>query len=279
MKKALTSIAIFAGGLGLGFFAGKKFYQTKYQKLAEKEIREVVRYYADRDKKDNVKEAIFEQVRDAHRTAQTARSEEVRQARKNLTNTNPLTRSSLDDNPYEQAKRNYHLVNTESVYPEELDEGGQPVKKGVKQDLVDDGSFDEDGDSTCTDAAGMTEEHYSDEDPAGDPFIISAEDFITGRPDYDKISLYYYRGDDILCEENESVMDDEYDWTVGWDCFAVLENEQTVWVRNPRLRIDYEIMGVNGTYAEVKYGVPPNESPRERYLRESKRKRTDVDDE
>lgn len=274
MKKTLISIAIFASGVAVGLFAGKKFYETKYEKLAQKEIDDVKAHFGARITPKDLTEHNMDDDTDNVRTITEADYEETRKTRHELTNKNPLTRSSLDSNPYEQAKKAYHLVGKNHASPEEFDDDGKPVEKGVDQELEDDGSFDEDG----TDAAGCSESYYDDDDdPSKDPVIIDAEEYITGRPDYDKVSLYYYRYDDVLCEENEEKIDDEdFEKTVGLDCFHVLEKETAVWVRNPRLGIDYEIIGVNGSYLEAKYGAPA-ESPRERYLRAAENKRRGVD--
>ena len=120
-------------------------------------------------------------------------------------------------------------------------------------------------------------EHTPDErDLAGidrtQPYVISSEEYNDEFVEHDKLSIYYYMLDDVLCDENEEVMDDISN-TVGYDCFKVLENAPTAWVRNERLGIDYEICVVRSSYAEVVHGIPQKVlSPREEYQKRQARR-------
>ena len=64
-----------------------------------------------------------------------------------------------------------------------------------------------------------------------------------------KISLYYYRVDDILCEESEEVIED-VEAVIGYDALAL---------DIPRfgcdLCIDYEVISINKSYAEQIHGL------------------------
>ena len=112
------------------------------------------------------------------------------------------------------------------------------------------------------------------------PYVISGEEYTDEFEHHDKISLYYYVLDDTLANEREEVMDD-IDGTVGWDVFKVLEMQNCAWVRNEPLGIDYEICAVRNSYAQAVHGIRQDEnlSPRERYLRQQKRREKDEDDE
>ena len=74
------------------------------------------------------------------------------------------------------------------------------------------------------------------------PYIISPEEF--GEfDDYEKISLTYYSKDEILTDENDEIVDDVDD-IVGIEAlnhFGEYE-EDSVFVRNDRLKCDYEIL-------------------------------------
>jgi len=169
-------------------------------------------------------------------------------------NRNPLTRSSLDINISEQAKKNYHLV-------------------GIKNDEPD----EEEEEDPVTDAAGKTEEEMDlTQVDRTSPYIIDDQEFTNEFDHHDKISLYYYREDDVLCDEHEEVIND-IEEKVGYDAIAALDMQTTVWVRNEPLCIDYEIISINKSYAELvhRIGVEPNLSPREAYLRKQKKRRED----
>lgn len=83
-----------------------------------------------------------------------------------------------------------------------------------------------------------------------EPYVISPEEF--GESDnYEQINLTYY-ADGVLADDNDEVMDD-IESTVGEDFadhFGDYEDD-SVHIRNDRLRCDYEILKDNRTYDEV----------------------------
>lgn len=252
-KTVLLKVAIFAVGAATGFIVAKKVYEKYYADLAQEEI-------------DSVKEAFERQdarLREPYNKENGMFDEEY--AEKNeeekveRTNRNALTRSSLDGNPYEQAKRNYNLA-------------------GIEHEETD--ADEEEEEQPVTDAAGKTEEEMDlTQVDRTMPYIIDDQEFTNEFDHHDKISLYYYRGDDVLCDEHEEVIND-IEETVGYDALAALDMQTTVWVRNEPLCIDYEIISINKAYAEQVYGIglEPNLSPREAYLRKQKKRREQGDE-
>jgi len=250
-KRLIINIVIFAAGAGVGFLVAKKVYEEYYANLAQEEI-------------DSVKEVFSKNAVDARDNscnpngmtdeeyAEWNKEQQVR------TNNNPLTRSSILDNPYEQVKRNYHLESVKKKNPEPTEE------------------FEED--PTVRDAAGCSESEYEvliternmDDVDRTMPYVISDSEYSNDFTHHDKISLYYYTDDDTLTEENEDIILD-IDNTVGWECFKVLETQTTAWVRNEPLAVDYEICSVRGSYAEIVHGIYENSSPRERYNKMKRR--------
>jgi hypothetical protein len=86
-----------------------------------------------------------------------------------------------------------------------------------------------------------------------DPYVISLEQFSEENDHYDKINLYYYAGDDTLCDVDEEIVDDLLR-TVGEDSLDSFDEHNTVYVRNERLQIDYEIILCGGKYNEIVLG-------------------------
>jgi hypothetical protein len=86
-----------------------------------------------------------------------------------------------------------------------------------------------------------------------DPYVISLEQFSEENDHYDKINLYYYQGDDTLCDVDEVIVDDLLR-TVGEDSLDSFDEHNTVYVRNERLQIDYEIILCGGKYSEIVLG-------------------------
>ena len=254
MNKTITAVAAFAIGATVGFFAAKKFFEEKYAQLAQEEIDSVKeifgRHHEPCDADDNRADGIgpgMESEFDDPRT-------------------NPngvMARSSLNiQSKSEAAKQNYNL--SPSKKTEAADE--PPEDEESEED-------DEDGPEGYPVKDDGTERDLEDVDRT-EPYLISDSEYSEEFPEHDKISLYYYTFDDVLCNENEEPMDD-LDSTVGQDAMSELANgAMTVWVRNEPLSIDYEICAVRNSYAQAVHGINLNEnlSPRERYLRQQKRR-------
>lgn len=90
----------------------------------------------------------------------------------------------------------------------------------------------------------------ANEDPQEKPYVIPPDKF-DEFDDYDVISLMYY-ADGVLCDDNDEPIPNVGD-TVGDD--AVLHfgeyDDDCVYVRNDRLKVDYEILRSLKTYKEV----------------------------
>lgn len=88
------------------------------------------------------------------------------------------------------------------------------------------------------------------------PYVIAPEEF--GEIDeYDTISLTYY-ADQILADDNDELVDDIED-IVGFDSlnsFGEYEDD-SVFVRNDRLKCDYEILLDQRNYSDVIVRIPP----------------------
>ena len=82
------------------------------------------------------------------------------------------------------------------------------------------------------------------------PYIISPEEFGEFE-DYERISLSYY-SDQVLADEDDEKVEDA-DNVVGLDSlthFGEFEDD-SVFVRNDKLKCDYEILLVQRTYSDV----------------------------
>jgi hypothetical protein len=99
----------------------------------------------------------------------------------------------------------------------------------------------------------VKEEFKKDEEVEDDmdkPYVISPEDF--GDCDYPTISLDYYEGDDTLTDERGNIIAN-VDELVGYDFadhFGEYEDD-SVFVRNDKLGVDYEILRDYRSYSEV----------------------------
>lgn len=104
-----------------------------------------------------------------------------------------------------------------------------------------------------------TERNKPEEDPeekdTSDPYVISPDEF--GEDDtYDRINLTYY-ADGVLADENDEEVEN-VDGTVGLDSletFGTYEDD-SVHVKNDRLRAYYEILRDERNYEDVMAGRP-----------------------
>lgn len=82
------------------------------------------------------------------------------------------------------------------------------------------------------------------------PYVISPEEFGEDE-EYEKISLTYY-ADQVLADENDELVED-VEGAVGFESlthFGEYEDD-SVFVRNDRLKCDYEILLDQRTYSDV----------------------------
>lgn len=107
---------------------------------------------------------------------------------------------------------------------------------------------------------GYTDYSRSVEEKKGEafvekPYVISPEEFGEFE-EYEKISLTYY-ADEVLADENDEEVDD-VDEIVGEESlnhFGEYEDD-SVFVRNDRLKCDYEILLDQRNYANVVKTIP-----------------------
>ena len=120
----------------------------------------------------------------------------------------------------------------------------------LKPDLVNyKAKLQEEGYTNYTEHSKKNTEEKRDE-----PYVISPDDY--GEDDnYTQISLVYYAGDGVLSDDEDEVVED-IEGTVGEDFaehFGEYEDD-SVFIRNDRLRCDYEILRDNRSFADVAEG-------------------------
>lgn len=122
----------------------------------------------------------------------------------------------------------------------------------LKPDLVDYAAkLQKEGYTNYTEHSQKNTAEKKDEPMPDKPYIISPNDF--GILDsYAQISLTYYTEDNVLADDEDEIVED-IDNTVGEDFadhFGDYEDD-SVFVRNDRLRCDYEICRDNRSFREV----------------------------
>lgn len=94
--------------------------------------------------------------------------------------------------------------------------------------------------------------------PPDHPYLITEEEFNQNETEFAQVSLVYYQKDDILTDTREDVIED-VEKTVGTVFKSNFgyggADDNYVHVRNKKLRIDFEIVRNDGSYAEEVLGL------------------------
>lgn len=89
-------------------------------------------------------------------------------------------------------------------------------------------------------------------------YLITIDEFSDEEPHFDKLSLTYFEGDDILCDERDQVIPD-VDSILGPDAldnFGLFSKDNNmVYVRNERIDTDFEITRDSRTFTDAIHGV------------------------
>lgn len=102
---------------------------------------------------------------------------------------------------------------------------------------------------------------------SGEPYIISQEQMFNEETEWEKPTLSYYRGDDVLIDERGQKLDDTHRMRYVNDrhlqMFGVLsEDENIVYVRSPQISSDFEIILEPGNYKDSMYADPAYDDER-----------------
>lgn len=89
------------------------------------------------------------------------------------------------------------------------------------------------------------------------PYVISSSDYELTCLYYDKLNLYYYEEDDVLCDDQEELVTDS---TIispdALESFGRMSNDKdTVFIRNESLGADFELVRIHGSYAKDVLGI------------------------
>lgn len=296
MKKVIfTHVLTLLLGGGIGYLVAKKMLEDQYAELAQEEIDDVKAFYElklDRAMASSEENGMTEEEYEATLPPKSD-ADKVRELHKEgytvteIADALQMLDSSVQD-LLETTKKPSVVVRPDNVRPGAKVAYHDMAKEALKEQLgigIGKSSiehynvFDKQPES-LTDAAGYAEGEIEGEPAERDlsdidrtqPYVISSEEYNDEFIHHDKLSIYYYILDDVLCDEHEQPMDD-IAGTIGYDCFKILENQSAAWVRNERLAIDYEICVVRSSYAEVVQGIPAKIlSPREAYQKKQVRR-------
>ena len=97
----------------------------------------------------------------------------------------------------------------------------------------------------------MEEKNVPKDDIPEEPFEITLDEFEEFDPYFEKVMLSYYE-DGVLTDDRDEIVDD-IDRAIGNENFSkFLDNDMdSIYIRNPKLSIDYEIDRVLASYKEM----------------------------
>lgn len=97
------------------------------------------------------------------------------------------------------------------------------------------------------------------------PYVIHRDEHHEGPPgneEYEKYTLTYFEGDDVLCKEDDSVITDQ-DEVVGLGNLSRFGHgsgdPDIVYIRNDKLKVDLEVVHSDGKYAMQVQGFQEDE--------------------
>ena len=260
MNNTKLILAAFLGllaGSFVGYFVGRQTTKDFYEQLAEEEIESVKKSF------EKYRERIKEEKSPTNKDDAKREVDDTQKTKYVVTNNYPLVRSSLERNPVERAKREYHL-------------GALRNKENIP---LDDENVETEDEETLTeedDELAITgEEVVTTHSSTNRVYCISGDEYENDCPDYDKLVLYYYVVDDVLCDDKDEIIDDIEDY-ICYEALGMLSMQTTIWVRNEKLRTDFEVIPINKPYAETNFKFKnENLTPRERYMRQKQRREKD----
>jgi hypothetical protein len=97
------------------------------------------------------------------------------------------------------------------------------------------------------------------------PYVIHVDE--RGETGYEEVTLTYYSGDDVICDHNDKIVDDQ-DRVVGHHNLNKFGHGSgdavIVYIRNEYLDLDIELIRSEQSYAEEVHGITHADSPRRR---------------
>ena len=86
------------------------------------------------------------------------------------------------------------------------------------------------------------------------PYVIKFEEFVEGKPGVTAENLTYYEADDVLCKDDDELIEDVNGLVgnINLTKFGLgSQDANVVYIRNEKWNCDFEVTRVKSSYAEV----------------------------
>lgn len=116
---------------------------------------------------------------------------------------------------------------------------GLKTSSGIRKGVIY--SIDENGEINDHPTEGISDRPYS----------ISVEDFLMSHKEFDKTTLMFYEGDEVLSTENGDVVEDiNYILGNDWTKYVGKYEDNIAYIRNEKISTDYEVICEKGQYKD-----------------------------
>lgn len=258
IKNVFFGVTIFGFGSVTGYFVCKKVLEKRFSE----DIEEIKEFYYNKLEELGVQDEDFD----------------------------PEMLNEENEEEYENEimEETEEYLDKKSIFVRDVNEKGRPIinynkpplhriLEAIEDEFENESDEEEEGDLNDEESEeeleSMTEDFIRRKHKnknSGEPYVIDYDEFMEEMDEYEKQILYYYSVDRVLCEENDSIVDDES--IVGLDYEDVLDMQTTAWVRNDTLNTMYAIYRIDESYSKSIEGLI--ETPRERDFRiKGRRKR------
>lgn len=180
--------------------------------------------------------------------------------------------------PVAETLRRYDYTKT-TVKPEDLEDPGSLTKHvyeaAVNEALTISAPIEEVR-NVFADSAEMEEAAIASMRDPEKPYIITPEEFAVNDPDYDQLSITYFEGDGVLTDDtNQHIPDDDRCVGLGnLEKFDEQEDIHTLYVRNERMKTDFEVTRSTGKFSEEVLGFEHSDDT---YMRSRRKQRLSDD--
>ena len=271
MNNTTKIIASFFGGLlvggGLGYFITQSAAKKKYQDIAAEEIQSVKDHYRLINKEDYPDPTDFP-ISESSDTTTQANEDDRTLAREKAEEFGYATDDGDDQSEESRLASRTSILKSQKEKLEELEPrtqsiwDQQKITAGEILETLSEEDLDEDSEKgvSYSDYKALKMQDLMDKRRNGsdEAYVVTEEEFTEEETAWDRITMTYYAGDDVLCENEDPVPAGEVERLVGPDALTNFgvgsSNDAIVYVRNDRLESYFEIVQDDREYAEAILG-------------------------
>lgn len=236
VNKGILVVGGIVVGLSVGFFIAKKRLEAKYRKQADEEI-------------DEIREIYREKTRKLEGAVKVDPKGEKEPLKEVLEKAGYTEDEGLGYTEAEQA----------AINEAKLRAGEDDIVHNIFR------SGDEIRTTSHLEGWDWDVENQIREEAEGDvPYVLHRDEYNSNESGYDQISLTYFEGDDVLCDDHDTPVDDQ-DAMVGLGNLAKFGHgsgdPKVVFVRNNELELEIEIVHSDDKFSEQRRGIPTDQPP------------------